>query len=486
MRNALLTIILLSLLLPLRSSAQEDQSFISKVTSFPSRLFKKVDDKTKDLDRQLDRQTEKYLNSLAKKEEKLKKKLYKQDSAKAAALFANDPQAQYTSLIQKLKTDSSKIFHSMGPEYLPYADSLQGALAFLSKNPNALGTSKILPASIQNSLGQFQQLQSKLQSADQIKQFIQQRRDQIKEYLSGEASPPAGVSGIYSDYNKQLYYYSVQIRQYREALYDPDKFVAKALQILDKMPAFADFMKKNSFLAGLFSVPAGYGDADALTGLQTRDQVLAMIQNQIGSGGPNAASALSSSLQTASADIGKLQDKLSNMGGVSGDIDMPNFKPQATKTKTFLQRLEYGTNLTTTHAAYFFPTTTDLGMSVGYKVSDKSTIGIGASYKVGWGSDIQHIGLSAQGAGLRSFVDMQAKKSFYLTGGFEYNYLPLIGATLGTLSSWQQSGLLGVSKIVDMKTKVFKKTKISLLWDFLSYQQVPRTQPIVFRVGYNF
>jgi hypothetical protein len=411
--------------------------------------------------------------------------LLKQDSARYAPLFANDPARQYAALTEGLKSDSSKAFHSMGPEYLPYADSLQAALSFLSKNPQLLNSSKILPTDIQNSLGQFQQLQSKLQNADQIKQFIQQRRDQIKQYLLGQANLPPGVSNIYSGYNKQLYYYSARVRQYREALNDPDKMMGIALSLLNKLPAFTAFMKNNSFLAGLFSVPPDYGTSEGLDGLQTRDQVLAMVQSQISSGGPNASSALNSSLQSAQADITKLQNKLSSMGGGSGDIDMPNFKPNQQKTKTFLQRLEYGTNLQTQHAAYYFPTTTDLGLSVGYKLSEKSTVGIGASYKVGWGSDFQHISMSAQGAGLRSYVDMQAKKSFYLSGGFEYNYLPLI-ATLGTLNSWQQSGLIGVSKIVSMNTKVFKKAKIQFLWDFLSYQQVPKAQPLLFRVGYNF
>ena len=53
-------------------------------------------------------------------------------------------------------------------------------------------------------------------------------------------------------------------------------------------------------------------------------------------------------------------------------------------------------------------------------------------------------------------------------------------------AAWQQSGLLGLSKVLDVKNKYFKKTKLQLLWDFLSYQQAPRTQPVVFRIGYAF
>ena len=31
---------------------------------------------------------------------------------------------------------------------------------------------------------------------------------------------------------------------------------------------------------------------------------------------------------------------------------------------------------------YFFPTTTDIGLSVGYRLSDKSTIGVGGIYRM--------------------------------------------------------------------------------------------------------
>ncbi|MDR3714033.1 MAG: hypothetical protein P4L51_14530 [Puia sp.] len=468
--------------------SQDQQDLTGKAVDFPSRFFTKINQKTVSLDDQLTRQTEKYLTSLSRKERRLKTKLYAQDSAKAAALYGNDPQQQYAAYIQKLKNDSSRIVHSMGPEYLPYADSLRVSLAFLNKNPQLFGAARALPAGMQNSLAQLQQLQAKLLDADEIKQFIQQRKEQIRQCLLGYESPPPGANGILDNYNKQLYYYSVQVRQYREDLNDPGKMLQEALSVLCKLPAFASFMKTNSFLAGLFGVPSNYGSPDALTGMQTRDQVLSMIQNQVGSGGPSAAGAVQSSLQTASQDITNMQNKISSMGAGGGTMDMPNFKPQNVKTKTFFQRLEYGTNVQTQSSAYYYPVTTDLGLSIAYKMTDQNTIGLGASYKIGFGSSFQHASLSSQGIGLRSFANIQAKKSFFLSGGFEYNYQPVqsdLSQTLA-LKSWSQSGLIGVSKIVSMKTRVFKKTNLQLLWDFLSADQVPRTQPFKFRVGYSF
>ena len=468
--------------------AQDNQSLTDKVTGFPDKLFGRINKKAKDLDGELDRQTEKYLQRLAKKEARLKAKLLKADSSKAAALFASNPEQQYAAFIQKMQAQGSADVHSMGQQYLPYADSLTSSLSFLSKNSQLLNGSKVLPADIQHSLDRVKQLQAKLLNADAIKAYAQQRKEQIRQYLMGEATVPPGATGIYSSYDKELYYYGQRLKQYRETLNDPDKMLQQALAWLEKLPAFAEFMQKNSFLAGLFTVPGNYGSPDALTGMQTRDQVLAMIQGQIGQGGSDAVAALQSSLQSASQDIQNIQNKISSMGAGNGNMDMPGFKPNQQKTKALWQRLEYGTNMQTTHAAWYFPTTTDIGLSAGYKINDKSTIGIGASYKIGWGTSIQHISISSQGASLRSYVDVQAKKSFYLTGGFEYNYQPwqpLADMPQGT-SPWQPSGLIGLSKIVSMNTKVFKKTKLQVLWDFLSYQQVPKAQPFVFRVGYSF
>ena len=170
------------------------------------------------------------------------------------------------------------------------------------------------------------------------------------------------------------------------------------------------------------------------------------------------------------------------------ELETPDFKVNTQKTKTFFQRLEYGTNIQSVKSNYYFPTTTDIALTVGYKINDKGIAGIGASYKMGWGKNIQHISISSQGVGFRSFLDYKLKGSFFASAGFEYNYQQPFASlqTINELSKWQQSGLVGVSKIISIKSKFFKKTKLQLLWDFLSYEQVPRTQALKFRIGYQF
>ena len=169
-------------------------------------------------------------------------------------------------------------------------------------------------------------------------------------------------------------------------------------------------------------------------------------------------------------------------------MTMPDFKPNDQKTKSFFQRLELGTNIQTQKSTNFFPTISDIGLSLGYKLNDRSIIGIGTSFKMGWGTGWNNIHVTQQGLAFRSFIDWKLKGKLWVTGGYEQNLKTLITRMdqLRDISAWQKSGLIGVSKVVSVKSKLFKKTKVQLLWDFLSYQQVPKTQPLVFRIGYNF
>jgi hypothetical protein len=94
---------------------------------------------------------------------------------------------------------------------------------------------------------------------------------------------------------------------------------------------------------------------------------------------------------------------------------------------------------------------------------------------------------------LRSFLDVKIKGSFYLSGGYELNYTsayanltPSSFTQVSTTTSGRtQSGLIGLSKVVSLQSKYLKKTKLQLLWDFLSYRQMPHTPPVLFRMAYS-
>jgi hypothetical protein len=464
------------------AQSQDEQAISDQVQMSPKLLSKYIDEassKSKKIDEKLARETEKTLQEFKNLEEKMQKKLKRIDSTKAKEIFGN-AKDKYKSLVEKLK--QSKLTH-----YSSSLDTLSTSLNFLNQDFPLLSRTKEIKDKLNEALSKANTLKSQFNKAEDIKAFIKERRQYLKEQLS-----QFGFAKELKKLNKQAYYYSQQLNEYKALLKDHKKAGKKALELLSKTKPFREFMRKNSQLASLFRLPGDPNDPlnqASLAGLQTRAQVNNLIQQQLAIGGPGAQQQFQQNIQAAQSQLNQLKDKAMKLGQSSTEMEMPEgFKPNNQKTKTFLQRLEYGTNIQSQKANGYFPTSSDIGLSLGYKLNDKSLLGIGASYKMGWGQNIRNINITHQGVGLRSFVDWKIKGSFWLSGGYELNYRNEFNrvAELKSLNAWQQSGLLGLSKIISLKTKFFKKTKLQLLWDMLSYQQVPRMQPILFRIGYNF
>ncbi len=139
------------------------------------------------------------------------------------------------------------------------------------------------------------------------------------------------------------------------------------------------------------------------------------------------------------------------------------FKPNNQKAKSFFKRLELGTNIQSQKANGFFPTTSDIGVSLGYKLNDKSIIGIGGSYKMGCGQNIRHINITHQGAGIRSFVDYKIKGSFWLISGYEMNYR----SEFKNIEQLRESEWMAAKRIDRaeqssiLKNKIFQENKVA-------------------------
>ena len=444
-----------------------------------AKYFDAVNKKAESLTQDLDKKSQKVLARMQKEEARLQKKLAKIDSLAAKNIFSNSAE-KYNQLQEKLK-NAGNLSH-----YIPKLDTLATSLKFLDQHSELIDNVKDAKEKLNNASIKLKEMQSKLQGAEDIKQFLKERKEYLKQQLE-----KFGFAKQLKQVNKEAYYFAQQVNEYKEILKDPKKAERKAIELLSKTKLFKDFMKKNSTLASLFPTLGNPNDPSNmanLAGLQTRAQVNAIIQNQLGSGGQNAQQVFRQNLQQAQSELQKLKDKVNKWGSGNSDEMMPEgFKPNDQKTKSLLQRLEFGSNLQTQRARFMFPITSDLGLSLGYKLNDKSVIGVGASYKMGLGSGWNNMTISHQGVGLRSFIDWKIKGSFWISGGYEQNYKSAIRSIpeLRDRSGWQQSGLIGISKVVSIRSKLFKKTKVQLLWDFLSYQQIPRTQAIIFRVGYN-
>jgi len=452
----------------------------STSTKISEKYFDAVSKKANKLQQNLDEKSQKVLDRMQKQEAKLQKKLAKVDSLATHNIFSNSAE-KYKQLKEKLENNGKF------SQYIPKLDTLATSLKFLDQHPEFLDNVKEAKEKLASASEKLNEFKDKLKSAEDIKQFLKERKQYLQEQLE-----KFGFAKELKKINKEVYYYSQQIKEYKEIFKDPVKAERKAIELLSKTKLFQDFMKKNSMLASLFRMPSDPNDPTfqaSLAGLQTRAQVNSLIQNQIAAGGPGAQQQFSQNLQGAQAQLQQLKDKINKLGGGSSDDIMPEgFKPNDQKTKSFFQRLEFGTNIQTQKSTNFFPTISDIGLSLGYKLNDRSIIGIGTSFKMGWGTGWNNIHVTQQGLAFRSFIDWKLKGKLWVTGGYEQNLKTLITRMdqLRDISAWQKSGLIGVSKVVSVKSKVFKKTKVQLLWDFLSYQQVPRAQPIIFRIGYNF
>jgi hypothetical protein len=451
--------------------AQDSVAGVSKIVSFSTCFLEAVNKKTTRIEEKILASNERALKQLAAAEKRLQKKLSRKDPVLAKQLFP-DVWGQYQSLQSKF-TNS---VHATGVsnEYIPYLDTLNTSLRFLQSN-STIFNSKL----VQQSMERIKALENRFQQTHDIQQQLRSRQQYLKDQLR-----KLNMAKVLKNYDKKMYYYRAQVDEYKSLLKQTDKIERKAIDVLGKTKPFQDFMQKFSVLGSIFpgplpASPGGGGVIDPR--LQTTAQVNTLIQQTVG--GANNLTTIQSNMQQSQSQIQQLKNKINEMGG-SSDKEMPGFRPNNQRVKSFWNRWELGTNLQSTHSNNWLPSATQIGLSAGYKLNDRSVIGVGMAGSIGWGKSIRHVVASYEGVSARSFVDWKLKGSFWVSAGYEMNYQSTFTRVeeLRVLHAWQRSGLVGISK----KYKISKKLKgsMSLLWDYLSYQQTPQTQPVVFRFGY--
>ncbi len=455
-------------------------SGVADLQTIPTKYFRQIDNKIELYSSRITKKTEKTLIKLSRWEVKVKGLLQKASPEISERLFGNN-QPTFTSLLQHLKQGESLALTYKAP-YNKYRDELNTSLKYLNEQKKYLDSNIIKKVTTTSS--KVQELSIEEDNSEALQQFIQQRKKQLIE----EAIKHIGKCKYLTKINKEAYYYVETLKNYKEIFEDSKKSEELAKAILNKIPAFKRFMQKNNHLASMFGQLGVASNTASAAGLQTRASVQSLIQDRFASGGSNAQEVLSQNIQQAQAEFSKLKDKTLNPRlGTGGTGELPDFKPNSQKTKTFLQRIEYCFDVQFAKNTSLIPTTSSFALSIGYKINDKSIIGVGGAYKVGIG-EIRDINITHQGIGLRSFIDWKLKKQIFVTGGYELNHNAQFKniRQLQNYDSWQRSALIGMAKKINVKSKWFKATKIQLLYDFLSQQHVPVSQPIIFRMGYCF
>jgi Skp family chaperone for outer membrane proteins len=496
MKIILIIISFLSLTLLHANSFAQPDTAIPNIAKIPVKFIEQTNAKIDKYTNRITSKTEKTLQKLAKWENKIKGLLQKADPATAEKLFGQG-KITFTAMLEKVK-EGKAITDNYKAKYDAYTDKLITNIKYVETQKDQLDAKYIKP--LQAAKEKAKQLQEEVAETENAQKLIKER----KKELLAEAYKVLGKSKYLTKINKEAYYYTETLRNYKELFNDPKKAEQKAFELLNKIPAVKDFVQQNSMLASLFGNPSTSTNGALLAGLQTRSSVNNLIQGRIAAGGPNAAAQISANMQTAQTELKNLKDKILKAGGTNSDAELPDFKPNTEKSKTFKQRLEFGSNFQFGKPNRFVGSQADLAISTGYKLNNKSIIGIGFSYKLDYGS-INNFYLKHGGIGLRSFVDYKLKKQFFISGGYEMNYnqsfkslsdLRISNNTIGIGNPWSKSGLLGISKKIGLPssfggaggglTKWIKGTKVSLLYDMLHNTHAVPTQPVVFRMGYNF
>ncbi|HMD00142.1 MAG TPA: hypothetical protein VKH37_08305, partial [Ferruginibacter sp.] len=286
---------------------------------------------------QVNRRKEKTLHKLSRWENKIHTLLIKADPSAAEKLFGND-QTTFSNLLNRIQSGKS-VVTNFTAQYDSYKDKLTTGLKYLDQQKLQLDKKLVKPVTEANK--KILELQRTEAANEQIELFIKERKKQIVD----EAIKHIRNSKWLTKIDKEAFYYLETVRNYKELFSDPKKVEKLVIKILNEVPSFRKFSEANSQLASLFGLASGYNNNQNLANLQTRASIQTLIQERLVAGGPNVQQQFREGIQYAQEYLNQLKDKIAKAGAGSSDANMPDFKPNMQRTKTFLQRLEYGTNI---------------------------------------------------------------------------------------------------------------------------------------------
>lgn len=429
-------------------------------------------------------ETNKVIEELRKEEIRILRKKFKSDTT-TLNNYLHECKARYEDIAYKLSQPDISNYTTSLSGYVPFLDSIRTSVAFLNAD---FITDKLVTTEIKKNLKavseKLDDLRDNFKKVSLAQDFIRER----KQLLINKFDGVADLKDL-RKISKKVFYFSQRVKDIKEAFSNANKIEKYAIDWLKKIPAFVNFFQSNSMLGSIFG-SASIGGAPvsrpaSFVGIQTRTGVQQIVSAAISTTSVNSSQFVNQQLESANNQLSSLKNKLAFTDLSGNPESMPDFKINPEKTKPLLKRLELGGNVQFSKVNSLLPGTGDFAISLGYKLSDKGTIGIGSTYKLGFGT-LKRISFSHQGFGFRSFIDLKLKGNFFISGGYERNYLNKLPNVLNNLplSKWQESGLLGVLRKIAVNKK--RKLTFQLLYDLLYKRNTPVSQPVVFRTGWIF
>ncbi len=478
MKNTVFKIIFLHPIVLLFIICESD--YLYSQTSKNEQVFNKFISSSKNsselLSKRIVRTNKRYLKKYFRSENKLHRKLCKLNPELADNIFSlkrdplyyhqNDPNC-----LTAIKNNSGS------KEYFPKIDTLKSALDFLKKNSeydNGIDSLKLAESTIES-----QKLEDELSQSSKLQQYFRER----KMLSKGLVNDYPQLKSNYKDCDKVNYYYHNQIEEYKNKYADFSNVDQKAIELLKNNADFKNFISKNGQLSAFSKIPSDWGNN--LKGLQTIKQTKSLVNKDVKELGAEAKDIVKKNMEPMNNTFDKL--KSGNYGNTTNAADIPSFKPNAVKTKSFLDRVEFGNNFQINPGKNSFPSTLSILFQAGYKITDKIKPGIGVSYILGLGNGWNKTKFSNEGIGLSSFLDYKISNILIFECGYEKkgsNPASFTNEKGSKKMIWDDSALAGIKLKYNYKEKIIPT--VSLLYNFLNNQHKTPSSAFIYRVGWDF
>ncbi len=413
---------------------QEEQENIDNANTYLDHrvgALEKSLDKTGNLQQQL-------LKRLKRKEDKMLRKLAKQDSALYKQYLTGH--TNYDS-IAKLSNDTTKRLQLSSNNKT--IDSLKGIKRFIENQSSklgaaagSLGSAGITIPGTEN----LNSLQQKLNVQTLTDQLIQQHTSDLKQLAGG-----ANISGL-QNIQKDVFYTKQKIKAYKDLADDPDAAEQKAFESLQGVEGFDKYLNQNGNAFGGLGNDASEASLQSM-GYQTKSQVDGILQSALGNNMNNVQQQMSQQIiqysdklngikkqvDAAKNDISQAKQTFNDAKNEANsvknnlkNVDKPDFKVNKEKGKPFWKRIETQYNFQTSRSSTdgTKPAMMNIGASAGYKQTEKLTFGLGLALNTGLGQNWQHLKLSYEGITIRANADWLWIYGFSFQAGYERSFIP--------------------------------------------------------------
>jgi len=375
------------------------------------------------------------LRRLKKKEESMLKKL----TAKDSVLFLRYQQLPLTyDSIAALSKDTLALQKRQGIRN-GIIDSLRGIQQFIKKQNEKLNAAgKLSGANLTGSdyTSKITELQSRLNAQQQVTDLIKQRSNALEQLTEGQ-----NIVGLQS-IQKEVYYAQEKIKAWKTIADDPDKAEQKAMEYLQGVEGFDNYLNANKNSFGGLGNSATAADLQSL-GYQTKGQMKQLLQEKFGGNLQAVQQSMGEQVQQFSEKLSGITDKFKEGKNAVREarqtlveattvkdklkqIEKPAFTKNPERGKPFWQRLETGYNFQTTRATpdRLQPAMLELGAMIAFKQTPKLCYGIGVAASIGLGQDWQHLRMSYEGVSARMYADWLLLYGFSAQAGYERIFRP--------------------------------------------------------------